>query len=139
MPKIKTPKFSIKPSGWKIGDLLDGVIPKLGIEWHANAVKNPMIFREPTIFGYNSATGKFQGAGETTESEVVSGTNTLMNMIGNAVESKTNALGERILALLSALLNAIVSGNKEMLQAVLAGHTLVLNDREVARTVKKYA
>lgn len=139
MPKIKTPKFSIKPEGWKIGDLLDGKIPKLGITWHADAVKNPMILREPTIFGYNSATGKFHGAGETAESEVVSGTNTLMSMIENAVEGKTNAQSERIISLLTALLNAIVGGNQELLQALLAGQKIVIDEREFARTVKKYA
>lgn len=34
-PKIKMPHFSISPSGWKIGDLLKGSIPKLGIDWYA--------------------------------------------------------------------------------------------------------
>lgn len=35
LPKIKLPRFSIKPPGWKIGDLLKGKIPSLGIEWYA--------------------------------------------------------------------------------------------------------
>lgn len=34
-PHIKLPHFAINPKGWKFGDLLKGVIPKLGIEWHA--------------------------------------------------------------------------------------------------------
>lgn len=34
-PNIKLPHFSITPSGWKISDLLSGVIPKLGISWYA--------------------------------------------------------------------------------------------------------
>lgn len=35
IPSIKLPHFSIKPSGWNIGDLLHGSIPSLGISWYA--------------------------------------------------------------------------------------------------------
>lgn len=48
-PKIKLPHFSIKPKGWKVGDLLEGSIPKLGIEWYAKGA----ILKKPTIFGTN--------------------------------------------------------------------------------------
>lgn len=51
IPKIKMPRFSITPSGWKIGDLLDGVIPKLGITWNARGG----VFDKPTVM---------QGVGE---------------------------------------------------------------------------
>lgn len=34
-PNIPLPHFKIKPSGWKVGDLLEGSIPKLGIDWYA--------------------------------------------------------------------------------------------------------
>ena len=34
-PNIPKPHFSITPAGWRIGDLLQGSIPKLGIEWYA--------------------------------------------------------------------------------------------------------
>lgn len=49
LPKIKLPHFSISPSGWKIGDLLKGSIPKLGVEWYAKGA----ILKKPTIFGIN--------------------------------------------------------------------------------------
>lgn len=49
LPKIKLPHFSIKPKGWKIGDLMDGSIPKLGIEWYAKGG----VFEKPTVFGMN--------------------------------------------------------------------------------------
>lgn len=48
-PKIKLPHFSIKPAGWKIGDLLEGSIPKLGIDWYAKGG----VFEKPTAFGMN--------------------------------------------------------------------------------------
>lgn len=34
-PHIPLPHFSISPSGWKLGDLLKGQLPSLGIEWYA--------------------------------------------------------------------------------------------------------
>jgi hypothetical protein len=57
LPKLKVPKFSIKPSGWEIGDLLKGVIPKLGITWNARGG----VFDKPTLFSYG---GSLQGLGE---------------------------------------------------------------------------
>lgn len=47
LPKIKLPHFSISPKGWKIGDLLKGSIPSLGIDWY----KDGAIFTRPTIIG----------------------------------------------------------------------------------------
>ena len=49
LPKIKLPHFGITPKGWKIGDLLKGSIPKLGIEWYARGG----VFDKPTAFGMN--------------------------------------------------------------------------------------
>lgn len=91
MPKIKLPHFGITPSGWKIGDLLKGSIPKLKVDWYAEAMRNPMIMTKPTVFGYDAGTGKLLGGGEA-GSEVVSGTSTLMNMIASAVASQNSAL-----------------------------------------------
>lgn len=90
-PNIKLPHFSIKPSGWKIGDLLQGSIPKLGIDWYAKAMQNPMIMTKPTIFGYDAANGKLMGGGEA-GSEVVTGTGTLMSMIQNAVAAQNSGI-----------------------------------------------
>ena len=57
MPKIKLPRFSISPSGWKIGDLLKGSIPKLSIKWNADGA----IFAKPTLFDTRNG---IQGVGE---------------------------------------------------------------------------
>lgn len=56
-PKLSMPKFGITPQGWKIGDLLKGSIPKLGITWNADGA----IFTKPTIFDTSSG---LQGVGE---------------------------------------------------------------------------
>ena len=76
LPDIKTPHFSITPSGWKIGDLLDGVIPKLGIEWR----KDGAIFTKPTLFNSNRG---IQGVGEA-GAEAVLPINLLESYINNA-------------------------------------------------------
>jgi hypothetical protein len=44
-PKIPLPHFSISPAGWKIGDLLKGSIPKLGISWYQTGG----VFDRPTV------------------------------------------------------------------------------------------
>lgn len=56
-PSIPMPKFSITPTGWKIGDLLKGSIPKLSIKWNAKGG----VFDDPTLFFGN---GGLQGLGE---------------------------------------------------------------------------
>lgn len=56
-PKISMPHFSVKPDGWKIGDLLKGSIPSLGIDWYAEGG----VFESPTLFAHGSSLG---GLGE---------------------------------------------------------------------------
>lgn len=50
-PKIPMPHFSISPSGWKLGDLLKGSIPSLGISWYAKGG----IFDQPSVIGVGEA------------------------------------------------------------------------------------
>ena len=59
------PHFGISPSGWKIGDLLKGSIPKLSISWYENGG----IFDKPTLFGYGN--GMLGGLGENGAEAVV--------------------------------------------------------------------
>lgn len=47
LPHIKLPHFEISPRGWSLGDLLDGVIPSLGIDWYAKGG----IFKSPSVIG----------------------------------------------------------------------------------------
>lgn len=51
LPHIKLPHFSISPKGWHIGDLLEGVIPSLSIDWYAQGG----IMKKPTLFGGGEA------------------------------------------------------------------------------------
>ena len=50
-PHIPTPHFSVSPSGWKLGDLLKGSVPSLGIRWYAEGG----IMTKPTLFGGGEA------------------------------------------------------------------------------------
>lgn len=51
LPHIKLPHFSVSPPGWKIGDLLKGVLPSLGISWY----KTGGIFNSPSVIGVGEA------------------------------------------------------------------------------------
>lgn len=64
LPKLKVPKFAITPSGWSIGDLLKGSIPKLSVNWNALGG----VFDKPTVFGYGDS---LQGIGENGAEAVV--------------------------------------------------------------------
>lgn len=133
-PNIKLPHFSISPSGWKIGDLLKGSIPKLGIDWYAKAMDSAMLLEKPTIFGYNQKSGNLMGGGEA-GAEVVSGASTLMNMIQNAVGAQN---GEMI-AVLHKILSAILMLDDNMgghMRDALDGTSFEMNRREFARLVK---
>lgn len=134
LPKIKLPHFSIKPKGWKLGDLLEGSIPSLGIEWYQKAMKTPRIMTKPTAFDYDAATGKIRAGGEA-GSEVVSGTTTLMNMISSAVSGQNAGL----IAVLYKILEAILAMDENMggnMREALAGTSFEINRREFARLVK---
>jgi len=50
-PNIPMPHFSITPEGWKIGDLLKGSIPHLGISWYAKGG----VFDAASIIGVGEA------------------------------------------------------------------------------------
>jgi phage-related minor tail protein len=57
-PKIPLPHFSVVPQGWKIGDLLKGSIPKLGISWYDKGG----IFDSASIIGVGEKRPEFVGA-----------------------------------------------------------------------------
>ena len=87
LPKIKLPHFKVSggEAPWGFGG--QGSLPKIGVEWYKKAMETPFILNSPTIFG--AANGKLLGGGES-GSEVVVGTNKLMDMMRQAmgVESK---------------------------------------------------
>ena len=125
LPKLKLPhisisgRFSINPPS----------VPRFSISWYKKAMENAMILNSPTIFGYSHASGKFLGGGED-GSEVVAGSNTLMEMIGNAVAEKNAGLESH----LQTLVNMLANYFPQVIQA--AGHDIVTNDGVI---VARYA
>lgn len=55
LPHVKLPHFSVTPPGWKLSDLLEGKLPKLGISWYKKAMNQPMMFQDATLFGAGEA------------------------------------------------------------------------------------
>ena len=129
-PQMKMPHFEFTGKF----DIETGEVPTMNVEWYKKAMNNAMVLNKPTIFGYNSATGQLMGGGEA-GSEVVAGSNTLMNMIQNAVETQNNG----VLNVLTKILNAILLMDENMgghLRQALEGMGLEVNNREFARLVK---
>ena len=51
VPHLKLPHFGISPPGWKLGDLLEGKLPKLSINWYAKG----FIANNPSLIGVGEA------------------------------------------------------------------------------------
>lgn len=81
LPKLKVPKFSISPKGWTVGDLLEGSIPKLGVEWYAKGG----IMTRPTTFGING--NKIMAGGEAGPEAILPLNEKTLGEIGKAIAS----------------------------------------------------
>jgi len=131
LPDIKLPHFSISPAGWKFSDLLEGSIPKLGIEWYAKGG----IMTDPTIFGMN---GNNLMVGGEAGDEAIAPIDLLQKYIAEAVASQNSGL----VAILEKILFAIMSMDADMVMKfknALEGTEIKWNDRELGRMVKAYA
>ena len=127
-PDLKMPHFKISPSGWKIGDLLKGEIPSLGIEWYAKGG----VLEEPTAFGIN---GNRLMVGGEAGPEAVAPIDVLQQYISEAVAAQNKDLVD----VLQKILSAILSNNKQMKDKfieALEEMRFDINNREFARLVK---
>lgn len=116
-PSIPMPHFGISPSGWRIGDLLQGDIPSLSIDWYAKGG----IMQRPTLFDYNPTTGTAKVGGEAGD-EAVAPISTLMQYIRTAVAEQNSG----VILILERIANLLT----EFFPDVLAGmeQTMVLDD-----------
>lgn len=111
LPHLKLPhvsirgKFSLNPPS----------VPKFSISWYKKAMNNPMILNGATIFGAQG--GKLLGGGEA-GSEVVSGTNTLMKMIREAVASVFVNMTKTIQTYFDVILLNIRQSNTTLVESV---------------------
>ncbi len=133
LPKIKLPHFSIQPAGWKLGDLLEGEVPKLGIEWYKKAMNHAMVLDKPTIFG--ASDGKLLGGGEAGR-EIVSGEAHLEKLMKTTVASENTELKAVLVQILSAIL-AMDDNMGENLKAAIDGMGFTVNRREFGRLVRE--
>lgn len=120
LPKIKLPHFSMEGSF----SLNPPSIPHIGVEWYKKAMDAPVIMDKPTAFGINPS-GQIMAGGEA-GSEVVSGTQTLMNMISAAAAGSNDQLYEimnRLYDLLAEYLPALANMQVVLESGVLVGET----------------
>lgn len=129
LPELKLPHVSVSGGKAPFGIMGKGSLPKFNVEWYAKAMNNPMVMDNPTVFGYNPTTGNFMGAGEA-GSEVVSGTNTLMNMISQAVSGQMSGMVYYLQQLISILADYFPQILENM------GHDIVTDDGTI---LAKYA
>ena len=129
LPHLKLPhpkisgNFSLNPPS----------VPHFSISWYKRAMDDPMLMTQPTAFGINK-NGQIMAGGEAGD-EVVSGKDTLMAMIEDAVDTKNSALIEILVKILDAILalDENMGGN---LRDALAGTEFKVNNREFARLVR---
>lgn len=129
-PSIKMPHFKITGKF----DLKKMTVPKLSIDWYKKAMNNAMILNSPTIFGFDEASGKYLGGGEA-GSEVVAGSQTLMNMIQSAVAEQNGEM-TNILGLILKAICSLDDGLAMKFAEALENMKLSVNDREFGRLVK---
>lgn len=136
LPKLKLPhpkiegKFSLDPPS----------VPHFSIDWYAKAMDAGMIMNRPAVFGYDAVSNKLMAGGEA-GSETVVGTQSLMNMIQDAVNNSGNRDDGAIQALLEAIYNWMRNGGLYtlLIDALTNGVEVEFDNREIARLVKKYA
>ena len=78
-------------------------VPNFRVDWYAKAMQNGMILNKPTIFGMQG--NRFLAGGEA-GSETVVGTNSLMEMIKNAVSQGGTSFGDINIAVTSPVTDA---------------------------------
>ena len=130
LPKIKLPHFSMEGNF----SLNPPSIPHIGVEWYKKAMDAPVIMDKPTAFGINPS-GQIMAGGEA-GSEVVSGTQTLMNMISAAVADNNDQMYEvmtRLYDLLAEYLPALANMQMVLNTGALVGELAQPMNEELGR------
>lgn len=130
LPNIKVPKFTITGNF----DIGKKTVPKINVEWFKKAMDNPMIMTQPTAFGVNNQ-GQIMAGGEA-GSEVVSGTDKLMQLISTAVASQNARLEETVGKILECMAEYMpqISNQKMMLDTgVLVGQMVGPMDKALGK------
>lgn len=127
-PKIPLPHFSIRPSGWGIGDLLKGKIPSLGIDWYAKAMDDPMMLDGATIFGMQN--GRLLGGGEKGH-EYITGEAGLSRIVSDVINNSLDVLMNKQMTMLEIII--------EILKLILEKDpNIVIDGTPLKRSVSEY-
>ena len=81
LPDLKIPHFKITGGEAPYGFMGKGTFPSIDIEWYKKAYTNAMLFKNPTVLATPYG---MKGFGDGNGSEMVIGTDMLMNIFGNA-------------------------------------------------------
>ena len=120
-PHIPLPHFSISPAGWQVGDLLQGSIPSLSINWYAKGG----IFTKPTLFPTSNG---LAGVGEA-GAEAVLPIKLLKDYVREAmaegvreaqVAYRDSATGKANAGMINALLSNL-NGNEQQINVYIGG------------------
>lgn len=137
LPHLNLPHISVKGGKAPFGIGGKGSLPSFSVQWYKKAMDEPYILDKPTIFG-QANNGQLLGGGESGQ-EVISGKQKLYDMIKEA----TNGSNEEILNVLKAIYAILTDDNKlhDILVRALSdgSFSVVLDNREVGRIVRKYA
>lgn len=95
LPDLKLPHFSIT-GGFSLNP---PSVPHISVEWYKKAYQNAIMFKDPTVLATPYG---LKGFGDGSGSELVIGTDTLMNMINASNGAKNGELG-RITNLLEVI------------------------------------
>lgn len=137
LPHLNLPHISVNGGVAPFGIGGKGSLPSFSVQWYKKAMDEPYILDKPTIFG-QANNGQLLGGGESGQ-EVISGKQKLYDMIQEA----TNGGNEEILNVLKAIYARLTDDNKLhdiLVQALSDGSfSVVLDNREVGRIVRKYA
>ncbi|MDL2224682.1 hypothetical protein LJC20_00515 [Eubacteriales bacterium OttesenSCG-928-M02] len=105
--KVAMPRFSVTPSGWKIGDLLKGSIPKLGVSFYAKGG----IMTNPTAFGLNG--DRIMVGGEKDAEGIIPLTREVLGQIGDGIVQSTDFMGNGLLDAVYTLIAEVKELRKE--------------------------
>lgn len=103
LPHLKLPHISISGSF----SLMPPSVPSFGISWYRKAMEGGMILKRPTIFGFDSKSGKFLGAGEAGPEAIV-GVESLVSMIRQVVSKVVDDVSIMMASYASAMVDAFM-------------------------------
>ena len=118
---LKLPHINISGGKAPFGIGGMGTKPSISVDWYKRASEAGAIFNREALFGFQN--GKFLGAGDASQPEMLLGKNTLLNMISGAVSAGMNS---------DAIYNAVLQGTSN------AKVSVYIDGKDVTGIVNKH-